>query len=151
VADQLYGEDIDPGDEIGPLVKTPDLEQVTTFLGAWRRGNGNPGGGFSQRFTTGRGEGDIGFSSPILPGAMSFAFVSQLLTDWAGPLGRVRTLDLNYRRPTRHGEELKCIGLITDTHEDGPDTVVKLDVFIEDPRGDRPTQGVAEVLLPTSR
>ena len=81
---------------------------------------------------------------------MSFAMVSQLLTDWAGPQAASVSLDVNYRRPTRHGEELKCIGLITDTHEDGGDTVVKLDVYIEDPRGDRPTQGVAEVVIPTA-
>jgi acyl dehydratase len=149
VAEQLYGADIEAGDEIGPLLKSPDLEQVKAFLGVWRTEDRNPD--VSARFTTGEGRGNIGFNSPIVPGPMSFAFVSQLLTDWAGPLGRIRNLDLNYRRPTRHGEELKCIGLITDTHEEGGETIVKLDVFIEDPRGDRPTQGVAEVTLPTSK
>jgi acyl dehydratase len=149
VAEQLYGADIEPGDEIGPLIKSPDLAQVRAFLSVWRSEERN--GELSQRFTTGEGAGNIGFASPIVPGPMSFAFVSQLLTDWAGPLGRVLSLDLNYRRPTRHGEELKCIGLITDTREEGGQTLVKLDVFIEDPRGDRPTQGVAEVSLPTSK
>jgi hypothetical protein len=149
VAEQLYGADIEAGDEIGPLLKSPDLEQVKAFLGVWRTEDRNPD--VSARFTTGEGRGNIGFNSPIVPGPMSFAFVSQLLTDWAGPLGRIRNLDLNDRRPTRHGEELKCIGLITDTHEEGGETIVKLDVFIEDPRGDRPTQGVAEVTLPTSK
>lgn len=148
MAEQLYGADIEPGDEIGPLVKSPDIDQVKAFLGVWRTEDRNPS--VSARFTSGEGTGDIGFSRPIVPGPMSFAFLSQLLTDWAGPQGRVLSLDLNYRRPTRHGEELKCIGLITDTREDGAETIVKLDVFIEDPRGDRPTQGVAEVALPTS-
>ena len=80
---------------------------------------------------------------------MSQSFLAQLLTDWAGPYGWVRSLDVNFRRPTRHGEELKCIGLITDKEDEGDKTLVRLDVFIEDPRGDRPTQGVAEVLIPT--
>jgi acyl dehydratase len=149
VTDQLYGEDVEAGDEIGPLLKSPDLEQVRAFLAVWRTEERNEG--LSQRFTTGEGSGNIGFNRPIVPGPMSFAFVSQLLTDWAGPLGRVLSLDLNYRRPTRHGEELKCIGLITDSREEGDKTIVKLDVFIEDPRGDRPSQGVAEVSLPTSK
>lgn len=148
MADQVYGENIDPGDEIGPLIKTPDLAQVQAYVSGWRRDETRSS--IAGRFTDAKVAARDGFASPIVPGPMSFAFLSQLLTDWAGPLGRLRSLDVNYRRPTKHGEELKCIGLITDTREDGAETVVKLDVFIEDPRGDRPTQGVAEVVIPTS-
>ena len=148
MSEQIYGQDIDAGDEIGPMVRTPDLEQVQTFLAVWRRTAENQR--INGRFTDTAASQRDGFSGPIVPGPMSFAMVSQLLTDWAGPHGRLRSLDVNYRRPTRHGEELKCIGLITDTHEDGAETVVKLDVYIEDPRGDRPTQGVAEVVIPTA-
>ena len=148
MSEQIYGQDIEAGDEVGPVIRTPDLTDVQTFLSVWRR---NPSAqSINGRFTDSTTAARDGFSSPIVPGPMSFAFVSQLLTDWAGPLGWVRNLDVNYRRPTRHGEELKCIGLITDTHEEGSNTVVKLDVYIEDPRGDRPTQGVAEVLIPTA-
>ena len=148
MSEQIYGENIEPGDEVGPANRTPTLDDVQTFLSVWRR---NPAASsINGRFTDAATAARDGFATPIVPGPMSFAFVSQLLTDWAGPLGRLRSLDVNYRRPTRHGEELKCIGLITDTHEEGPNTVVKLDVYIEDPRGDRPTQGVAEVVIPTS-
>lgn len=144
---QVYGDDVEAGDEVGPLVKNPDLEQVQRYLSAGRMGGG--AGGPSGRFTN---EGDArreGLGGPILPGPMSQAFLSQLLTDWAGALGWVRSLEVNFRRPTRHGESLKCIGLVTDKEDEGDKTLVKLDVFIEDPRGDRPTQGIAEVLIPT--
>jgi acyl dehydratase len=148
VADQIVGAEVEPGDEIGPLIKSPDLEEVRTFLNVWRRGEEDSN--LNRRFTDTATAQRDGFSSPIVPGQMSFAYLSQLLTTWMGPRGQLRNLDLNYRRPTRHGEELRCIGLITDTREEGEHTVVKLDVFIEDPRGDRPTQGVAEVVIPTS-
>jgi hypothetical protein len=147
MADQVYGADVEPGDEIGPLLKHPDLEQVQRYLGAGRMGGG--GGGGMGRFTSEAAAQRDGLSGPILPGPMSQAFLSQLLTDWAGPNGWVKSLDVNFRRPTRHGEQLKCLGLVTDKQEEGDKTLVRLDVFIEDPRGDRPTQGVAEVLIPT--
>jgi hypothetical protein len=148
VSEQIFGQDIDPGDEIGPMVRAPGLEDVQAFLAVWRRTAENQR--VNGRFTDAATAARDGFATPIVPGPMSFAMVSQLLTDWAGPRGRLLTLDVNYRRPTRHGEELKCVGLITDTREEGDETVVKLDVYIEDPRGDRPTQGVAEVAIPTA-
>ncbi|HEY7269384.1 MAG TPA: hypothetical protein VH951_06125 [Dehalococcoidia bacterium] len=146
MADQVYGENIEPGDEIGPLLKHPNMESVQKYLGAGRMGGG---GGPSGRFTDAAAAQREGLSGPIIPGAMSQAFLAQLLTNWAGPYGWVKSLDVNFRRPTRHGEDIKCIGLITDKQDEGTNTLVRLDVFIEDPRGDRPTQGVAEVLIPT--
>lgn len=146
MADQVFGDDIEIGDEVGPLVKSPDLAQVQAFVAAWRR----PEGAFLARFTDQAAASRDGFNSPIVPGPLSLAFLSQLLTDWAGPRGRLRSLEVNYRRPTRHGEELKCVGLVVDKREAGEEAVIRLDVYIEDPRGDRPTQGVAEVVLPAA-
>jgi len=149
-AEQVRGEDIEPGDEIGPLVKNPDSAQVQAFLTVWNPGapTGSDRGPMS-RFTDADAAGRDGFAGPILPGSMCQAFLAQLLTDWAGPAGRLRSLDVNFRRPVRHGHELRCVGLVTDKHEEDDRTVVHVDVFIEDARGDRLTQGVAEVAIPT--
>ncbi len=153
MSDQVCGEDIEPGDEIGPLVKHPDTAQVQAFLSVWSPGRAGSAGNAAamSRFTDAGAAGRDGLAGPILPGNMSQAFLAQLLTDWAGAEGRVKSLDVNFRRPARHGEELKCVGLITDKHDEGDQTVVHIDVFIEDPRGDRPTQGVAEVVIPARR
>jgi hypothetical protein len=147
VSEQVYGEDVEAGDEVGPLLKQPDLAQVQAFVAVWR-GESAPS---TSRFTDPEAARRDGLAGPILPGAMSMAFLAQLLTDWAGPGGRLASLDVNYRRPIQHDEELRCVGLITDTREEEDETLVRLDVFIEDPRGDRPTQGVAEVVLPRRR
>ena len=147
--EQVYGDEIEAGDEIGPLLKHPDLAQVQKYLGAGRMGGGQGAG--PGRFTSEEAARREGLGGPIIPGPMSQAFLSQLLTDWAGPQGWVRSLEVNFRRSTRHGEPLKCIGLVTDKQDEGDKTLVRLDVFIEDPRGDRPTQGVAEVLIPARR
>jgi hypothetical protein len=140
---QRYGCDVETGDEIGPVIRAPDIEQVRAYVSIWRRDGGTPG-----RFTDASIAGREGLGGPIVPGPMTLAFLAQMLTDWAGPSGRLRRLDLTYRRPIRHGDELRCLGLVTDARDEGEDTVVRLDVFIEDAKGERPTQGVAEVVLP---
>jgi acyl dehydratase len=151
MTEQVYGDEIDPGDEIGPLMKHPDLESVQRYMNAGRMAGPGGRGGAASRFTSEETARREGFAGPVIPGAMSQSFLSQLLTDWCGPLGWVRSLEVNFRRPTRHGEPLKCLGLITDKEDEGDKTLVKIDVFVEDPRGDRPTQGVAEVLIPARR
>ena len=37
MSEQVYGEGVEFGDEIGPLVKTPTAEQVQAFLAVWTR------------------------------------------------------------------------------------------------------------------
>ena len=143
---QVFGDDIDPGDEIGPLLKHPDAEAVQRFMVSGMRPE--MGGGVN-RFTDSEAASREGLSGPILPGYMGQAYLAQLITDWMGPHGRLKSLDVTFRRPIRHGDDLRCIGLITDKRDEDGMTRVHLDVFIEDARGDRPTQGVAEVLVPT--
>ena len=143
--EQTYGETLEPGDEIGPLVIHPTTEVVRAFLSIWRRA---PLAG-DDRFTSQEGAARDGLAGPIVPGPMSHSFVTQFISDWAGAYGRLRSLEVNFRRPIQQGEDIKCLGLITDKHEEGEDTVVHIDLFIEDARGDRPLQGVAEVILPT--
>lgn len=140
-AAQVYFEDVEPGDEIGPLEKVPTSEQVQAYLSVW--GTGGMG-----RFTDASAARREGLDSPIVPGNLSLAFLSQLLTDWAGPQGVLRSLEVNFRRPVRHNERLRCLGLVTDKREENGEAKVVLDVFIEDSRGDRPLQGTAEVVLP---
>ena len=151
MSSQAYGDDIEAGDEIGPLIKTPHLEQVRAFLSVWNPQGGSDlsRGDFRSRFLDPEAAARDGLPGPIVPGPMTHAFLGQLLTDWAGPAGRLDTLEVNFRRPVHHNVELKCIGLITDKEADGDTTKVRIDVFIEDPRGDRPVQGVAEVTIPS--
>ena len=76
------------------------------------------------------------------------SFLAQLLTDWVGQEGRLAKLEVNFRRMVEPGDHLECKAVITDLSVlDGRNLVV-LDAFIENQRGERPIQGIAEVLLP---
>ncbi len=147
---QVRGSDVEFGDEIGPLLKHPTSEHVQAFLSVWStRPTSSPEGSqMIGRFTSAEEAGKEGLAGPIIPGNMSQAFLAQLLTDWMGPEGRLVSLDVNFRRPAHHGQELRCVGLVTDKREEDGRSIVKLDVYVENPEGDRPVQGVAEVSLP---
>ena len=47
------------------------------------------------------------------------------------------------------GDRLECKAVVTDMQEVEGQNVVTLDAFIENQKGERPIQGIAEVVLPS--
>ncbi len=139
---QVYFEDVSMGDEIGPLVKTPTREQLDTFMGVW-------GGGVPSRFTSDDVARSEGFTGVILPGHMSMALLAQLLTSWKGAQGKLKSMDVNFRRYLQPGDTLTCKGVITDTATVDRENLVTLDIYIENQKGERAQQGTAVVILPS--
>ncbi|MGE0228076.1 MAG: MaoC family dehydratase [Dehalococcoidia bacterium] len=140
--DERYFEDVGPGDEIDvPWDATP--EAVAEFMATRRLASGVP------PIEDGPEQVRPGFERPIVPGSMSLAVLSRLVTDWMGPHGRLRSISASYRRPVYRDDRLRALALVTDT-EERPEGggLVKLDVYIENERGERPLQGVALVELP---
>ena len=74
----IYFEDVDLGDEIGPLERVARDQDVIDFCQLW----GNP---MPNRFTDQEKAEKTRLPGPILPGIMSMALMAQLLTDWASP------------------------------------------------------------------
>lgn len=142
MTEQRYFEDIDPGDEFEEAwIAAPEHVQQYVTLG--QRNLETMG-----RFRDAAGAREVGLQRPIVPGMMSLAVLTRLVTDWMGPQGRLHTMDVDFRRPVQQGDTLRVLGLITDTHEDDGRPTVKLDVYLENDRGERPLQGVAIVELP---
>ena len=146
--DQRYFDEVEIGDEFEEE-QTPTSEHVQTYLSLAaargdRRGARGPGDG---RFESVEGARSVGLESPIVPGAMSFSMMSRLVTDWAGTEGRVHNMEVSFRRPVHHDDRLVLRALVTDaSDDDGPR--IKLDLYMENERGERPVQGTAEVELP---
>lgn len=142
-ATQRYFEDVEPGDEFAEPWQ-PRREDVIAYQSV-----GNPAAGTRpDRFTDDEAARKIGMPRAIVPGALSLCMATRLVTDWMGPHGTLRSIDVDYRRPMLHEDSVRVLGLVTDTHEDGGVPTVKLDVYIENDRGERPLQGVAVVELP---
>ena len=142
--EQRYFEDVNLGDEFEEM-QHPTTEHVMQFLGQGRPdgGSGDRAGG---RFSDTAAARSQGLERPIVPGTMSMAMITRLVTDWMGPLGHIVQLDVSYRRPVLHDDQLRSVALVTDA-ETAPQ--VHLDLALENERGERPLQGTAIVTLPT--
>ena len=143
---QRYFEDVSVGDEFEETQR-PTHDHVVAFIAA----AGLPDGG--GRFTDPVRAKAAGLPAPIVPGPMSASMLTRLVTDWMGPLGRVLSLDVSFRRPVHHEDLLRCVALVTDVNGegdfDGTGTgAVHLDVTLENDRGEKPVQGTAVVELP---
>ncbi len=139
---EIYFEDVEVGDEIGPVARSISSGQVLQFLEmSGTRSN-------TSRFTDddeARGEG---LPSAIVPGAMNMAIVSQLLTSWTHGVS-IKTLDLVFRKPVTHNSHLRLMGVVIGTEEVDGEPRVDCDVFIEDEEKTKLVMGTATVSLPS--
>lgn len=149
MAEQRFFEDVEVGEEFNTSYK-PEAAHVAQFFALTGSGRGGGGdGGSSSRFQSASTAKSEGLASPIVPGNMSLGLLTRLVTDWMGSEGHLRTVDVSYRRPVHHGDDLKGVGLVThhDVDENG-EAIVELDIYLENQRGERPLQGTATVELP---
>ncbi len=146
LAGQRYFDDISVGDEFEET-QQPTRDHVVAFITAAGLPDGN------GRFTDPVRAREAGLPNAIVPGPMSASMLTRLVTDWMGPLGRVISLDVSFRRPVQHEDSLRCVALVTDVTGDGDFEgtgagAVHLDVTLENERGEKPVQGTAVVELP---
>ena len=83
-----------------------------------------------------------------MPGVMSLDVASRIMGDFVGMWGKVRSVEVSFRRSVYHGDTLTSKILITDSGEDNGRHWLKADLFLENERGERPLQGVADLELP---
>ena len=136
-----FFEDVELGDEIGPIEKVVDDGDVEAFCDLW--GNEMP-----NRFTDQELAVKSGLPGPIIPGIMSMALMGQLLTSWAGTEA-LKDLDLVFRQPVPHGKPLKISATVTDTSRVNGDNLVTCDILMTGAAGERYVGGTALVALPS--
>jgi hypothetical protein len=146
-ASQRYFEDVWPGDE-HIVEHQPTTADVMEYLQINRMGQGNDRGNLDGRFTDEAGAARQGLARPIVPGTMSMALLTRLVTDWMGPLGHMRSIEVSFRRPVLHEDRLRGVVLVTDATDGDGTATAALDVYFENERGERPVQGTAVVELP---
>jgi hypothetical protein len=121
------------GDEIPELIKHPTTRQLVQYAGA--------SGDFyeihyDQEFARG-----VALPGVILHGLLKAGYLGQLVTDWLGDSGTLKTLDVSYRGIDVPGKSYSCRGRVTRV--DG--NAVELEIWGEDPEGKRTTVGTATV------
>lgn len=127
---------VDVGDELPPLRVTLSPADVTRYAVAANM----PGG----RFTSDEEARAEGLPGQIVPGNMSLALFSRVLTDW-GAGGRVRRLGATFRALVRPNVPLVVSAVVTEKHRSDHGNFLECDLLLESADGDRLVTGTATV------
>jgi acyl dehydratase len=141
MAGQIYFEDIEVGQQIRELEKDPTTQQLVKYAGA--------SGDFYQIHY----DKDFALASKlpgvILHGALKNAFLGQLMTEFAGPMGWLKKLSVQYRGMDVPGVKLFCRGRVAKKYVEGGEHLVDCEIWIENAKGEKTTPGTATVILPS--
>lgn len=138
---QLYFEDVEEGSEIPSLRKDPTTRQLVMYAGV--SGDYNQIH-YDQEYARARG-----LSNVILHGALKNAFLAQMLTDWIGEGGEIKTLSVQYRSMDEPGSPVYCRGIVKRTYVENGDRHVDCDIWLENAAGEKTTPGTATIALPS--
>ncbi len=137
----LYFEDVEMGDDVGPIERVVTTDQVKEFVRVWGSQSG------PDRFTDQEAAKSEGLPGAIVPGAMNIALMSQIVTGWT-PEATLTKLDVVFRGMVPHDTALKLQGIVTDKHLVEGQPRIECDLFMENPEGTRLVIGTATVQLP---
>jgi len=124
---------IEVGQELPVLVKHPTTRQLVQYAGA-------QGDFYEIHYDQDYARG-VGLPGVILHGLLKAGFLGQLVTDWLGDRGTLKSLEVSYRGVDMPGHPYACHGLVTRV--DGNE--VDLEIWGEDEGGKRTTVGTATV------
>ncbi|HVC30976.1 MAG TPA: MaoC/PaaZ C-terminal domain-containing protein, partial [Steroidobacteraceae bacterium] len=91
---------------------------------------------------------NTGLKGIIVHGALKHAFLGQMLHDWVRYDGRIKKYDVSYRGMDYPGEEMTCRGVVKRKYEESGEGLVDLEIWAENPEGQKTTPGSATVILP---
>ena len=140
MAGQVYFEDVRVGDEIPSLHKSCSTRQLVMWAGA--ASDFYPLH-YDEAFARGTGLNGI-----IVHGALKNAFLGQLLHDWIAPGGFLRRFGCQYRGMDYPNQDILCRGIVTKKYEADGQGVIELDIWTENPDGQKTTPGTATLVLP---
>jgi acyl dehydratase len=126
---------VEVGQELPALVKHPTTRQLVQYAGAQ--------GDFYEIHYDQDYARSVGLPGVILHGLLKAGFLGQLVTDWIGDRGTVKTFEVSYRGIDMPGHPYTCRGRVTRV--EGKE--VELEVWGEDKDGKRTTVGIATVEL----
>jgi len=143
MAEQMYFEDVQEGQELIPIKISPDKSQLVKFAAG--SGDFNPLH-FDEKFPMLK---TMGLSDNIVHGRFKYAQVGRLVFAFAGYKGRVKKFGVNYRGMDMPNKEITVGGVVTAKRQEGGENLVDLDVWTQDVDGKKTTPGTATVALPS--
>ena len=129
---------VEAGQPLPDLVKHPTTRQLVQYAGAQ--------GDFYEIHYDQEYARSVALPGVILHGLLKAAFLGQLITDWLGEEGTLKTFEVSYRGVDMPGHPYRCRGKVLSV--DGGE--VEIEVWGEDEQGKRTTTGKATVQLQPS-
>lgn len=142
MAEQVFYEDIEAGSELPALVKYPTTMQLVKYAGA--------SGDFYQIHYDKDFALANGLPGVIVHGWLALSFLGQMLTDWLGEGGTLVKLSGSYRGMNLVHEDIICNGKVTKKYVEDDKNCARVEIWAENPQGDKTVTGSAIVTL-TSR
>jgi acyl dehydratase len=141
MTETLYFEDIEADSEIPALVKYPTTMQLVKFAGA--------SGDYYQIHYDKDFAMANGLPGVIVHGWLGLSFLGQMVTDWMGREGTLVKLDGSYKGMNNVHEEIFCYGKVRRKYEEDGRHYVRLEIWAENPAGEKTVTGSAVVMLPS--
>jgi len=139
--EQVYYEDIEVGSEIPALVKYPTTMQLVKYAGA--------SGDYYQIHYDKDFALANGLPGVIVHGWLALSFLGQMVTHWLGKEGTLLRLNGSYRGMNKVHEDLICNGKVTKKYGEDGRNLARLEIWAENPQGDKTVTGNAIVTLPS--
>jgi acyl dehydratase len=138
---QFYYEDITEGSELPALVKYPTTMQLVKYAGA--------SGDFYQIHYDKDFAQANGLPGVIVHGWLTLSFLGQMVTDWLGEGGKLLKLNGSYRGMNKVHEDIICNGKVIKKYIEAGKNLIRVDIWAENPQGEKTVTGTAIVTLPT--
>src|SRR5512137_1208104 len=137
---EVYFDEVKDGQDIPTLEKTRPRRTLV-------QGAGASGDFFELHYDKDFAQ-SLGNKDVLVHGRLEAAYLTQLLTDWVGEKGTVRRVSVQYRGNAFPGQKLLMKGKVTKKYQKDGENLVDLEIFVENPEGQRITPGTATVALP---
>jgi acyl dehydratase len=141
--EQVYFDDVEVGDEVPPLIKTPyNLGKMAL----WAAVHGDFCAGHfdyrtaEERFHTKR---------PFAYGLHIATYLGQLMTDWIGPNGMLKKFKSQTRANVLDKDRIVVKGKITKKYTENNDNYVDCEIWAENQDRVTVAKGAATVILPS--
>ncbi|MDT7944269.1 MAG: MaoC/PaaZ C-terminal domain-containing protein [Dehalococcoidia bacterium] len=138
---KVYFEDVQEGQEVPTLTMHCDSQRLVMWAAA--------SGDFYQIHYDKDFAQATGLPERIVHGALKHALLGRMLHEWVAPRGRVKRLAVQYRGMDMVNEDVICKGVVTKKYRQDGENIVELEVWTENPQGQKTTPGTAIVTLPS--
>ncbi|MCH7511881.1 MAG: hypothetical protein IIB19_05915 [Chloroflexi bacterium] len=142
MAEQLFWEDVEEGQEVPPFSQKVGYMELNRFAGA------------NEELVPIHMDADYAKNVAKLPdviimGNLKLAYIANAITDWAGDEGWITKLAIDYRKMDTVNSTITAKGKVTKKYQQDGKNLVDLDVWVENEAGEVTTPGSAVLSLPS--